>query len=479
MHGRRLRASAADPRRRLHGAARSVRPQPARDPVGPGRSDEEANRHAAIARRHLRPRLVRAAGDRATPSPARSRPWRPASRRTGYASTPEHRFIDEGYSGATLRPPGPRAAARRGGGRPARSCLRPLARPAGAPLRLPGPADRRVPPRRGRGRLPQPGDRPLAGGRPAAAGPGHGGRVRAGQDPGTQPPRQAARRARGCGQRPVGRAVRLSLHRQAGRWRRARATRSMEEEARVVRQIFGWVGQERVSIGEVCRRLQQAGLSDPHRQARLGSHDRVGHPQEPRLCRDGGFRQDPDRAARRSGCARCAAAANSPAAPTGSTTCHRASGSACRSRRWSRRRCSRPPRSSWRRTGAATGSTPVASAIFLQGLVVCRQCGYAYYGKAISLRAAKGKPRAYAYYRCCGSDAYRFGGQRVCANPQVRTDRLDEAVWHEVEQLLQDPSSDRGGVRAAPGCRRADRSASDLAAASRPRSPSCAAAWPG
>src|SRR3954464_13390913 len=76
----------------------------------------------------------------------------------------------------------------------------------------------------------------------------------------------------------------------------------------------------------------------------------------------------------------------------------------------------------------------------LQGLVVCRQCGYAYYGKAISLRSAKGKRRAYAYYRCCGSDADRFGGERLCANPQVRTDRLDEAVWREVERVLQDPS---------------------------------------
>src|SRR5512134_4192519 len=31
------------------------------------------------------------------------------------------------------------------------------------------------------------------------------------------------------------------------------------EEARVVRQIFDWVGQERASLQEVCRRLQQAG----------------------------------------------------------------------------------------------------------------------------------------------------------------------------------------------------------------------------
>src|SRR6201993_5552672 len=75
----------------------------------------------------------------------------------------------------------------------------------------------------------------------------------------------------------------------------------------------------------------------------------------------------------------------------------------------------------------------------LQGLLVCRRCGYAYYGKAISPRAAKGKRRDYAYYRCCGSDAYRFGGERLCANQQVRTDRLDEAVWREVERVLQDP----------------------------------------
>ena len=100
--------------------------------------------------------------------------------------------------------------------------------------------------------------------------------------------------------------------------------------------------------------------------------------------------------------------------------------------------CSRPPKSSSRRTGAATGSAH-GQRYLLQGLVVCRHCGYAYYGKAISLRSAKGKRRAYAYYRCCGTDAYRFGGQRVCANPQVRTDRLDEAVWREVERLLQDP----------------------------------------
>jgi len=84
--------------------------------------------------------------------------------------------------------------------------------------------------------------------------------------------------------------------------------------------------------------------------------------------------------------------------------------------------------------------SPEYARYLLQGLLVCHACGYAYYGKAISLRAAKGHRRDYAYYRCCGSDAYRFGGQRVCSNAQIRTDRLDEAVWREVERLLHDPA---------------------------------------
>ncbi len=38
----------------------------------------------------------------------------------------------------------------------------------------------------------------------------------------------------------------------------------------------------------------------------------------------------------------------------------------------------------------------------LQGLVTCKLCGYTYYGKAISNKSFKGKPRDYAYYRCIG-----------------------------------------------------------------------------
>src|SRR5919205_1920190 len=34
----------------------------------------------------------------------------------------------------------------------------------------------------------------------------------------------------------------------------------LEDEARIVRQIFAWIGRERISLGEVCRRLQQGGI---------------------------------------------------------------------------------------------------------------------------------------------------------------------------------------------------------------------------
>ena len=75
----------------------------------------------------------------------------------------------------------------------------------------------------------------------------------------------------------------------------------------------------------------------------------------------------------------------------------------------------------------------------LQGLVVCGHCRYAYYGKKISRAAAKGIQRNYAYYRCIGTDAYRFAGERVCTNPQIRTDLLDDIVWQQIVELLAHP----------------------------------------
>jgi site-specific DNA recombinase len=70
--------------------------------------------------------------------------------------------------------------------------------------------------------------------------------------------------------------------------------------------------------------------------------------------------------------------------------------------------------------------------------MVCPQCGHAFYGKPVSRASAKGKIH-YAYYRCIGTDAYRFGGERLCHNRQVRTDLLETAVWDDVRALLAEP----------------------------------------
>ena len=102
--------------------------------------------------------------------------------------------------------------------------------------------------------------------------------------------------------------------------------------------------------------------------------------------------------------------------------------------------CSPPSPNNWLRTGARQRQGRRGARYLLQGLLTCECCGYAYYGKQISLRSGKGKKRRYAYYRCTGTDAYRFGGQGVCHNKQVRTDLLEEAVWADVCALLKNPS---------------------------------------
>src|SRR5207244_2737568 len=38
-----------------------------------------------------------------------------------------------------------------------------------------------------------------------------------------------------------------------------------------------------------------------------------------------------------------------------------------------------------------------------------------------------------------GSDSYRFGGEAICSNQQLRTDMLDAAVWEEVCTVLAEP----------------------------------------
>jgi site-specific DNA recombinase len=210
------------------------------------------------------------------------------------------------------------------------------------------------------------------------------------------------------------------------------------EQARVVRQIFEWIGRDRLSIREVCRRLQNQGIRTATGRSRWDPSTVCGMLQNPAykgMAAFGKTRSGPMRP-------RLRPQRGAPAQP-----------------RWAYSTYDRPVdeqipipvpaivepdifdtvqeqlqenrrRQRERRQGAR---------YLLQGLVVCGTCGHAYYGQSVGLKAVKGKQRSYAYYRCIGNDAHRFEGQRLCANKSVRTDMLEPAVWQDVCTLLQDP----------------------------------------
>jgi site-specific DNA recombinase len=70
----------------------------------------------------------------------------------------------------------------------------------------------------------------------------------------------------------------------------------------------------------------------------------------------------------------------------------------------------------------------------LQGLLVCSECGYALYRTCT--RTSK---RKLYYYRCLGSDGYRYPNGCKCVNRPIRQDSLDELVWKQVMRLFEDP----------------------------------------
>lgn len=71
----------------------------------------------------------------------------------------------------------------------------------------------------------------------------------------------------------------------------------------------------------------------------------------------------------------------------------------------------------------------------LQGLSACVNCGYGYYRTSTTTTSGK---KIY-YYRCLGSDDYRYEGGRVCTNKPVRADYLDTLVWDHIIGMIADP----------------------------------------
>ena len=210
------------------------------------------------------------------------------------------------------------------------------------------------------------------------------------------------------------------------------------EQAAIVRQIFEWVGRDRLSIGEVCRRLRQQGTLSPGGKS-IWDHSSVWSMlKNPAFYGRAAFgktrvgeRRPQARAMRR-----CDSKASHRAISIYDTSVTEQISisvpeiiseelfATVQTQLTANQHVSRE-----RRTGARH---------LLQGLVTCACCKYSFYGKRVSNSAPHSKSR-YAYYRCVGMDAYRFGGQRICQNTQVRADALDEAVWNDAQQLLRDP----------------------------------------
>ncbi|MGH8900679.1 MAG: recombinase zinc beta ribbon domain-containing protein [Egibacteraceae bacterium] len=71
----------------------------------------------------------------------------------------------------------------------------------------------------------------------------------------------------------------------------------------------------------------------------------------------------------------------------------------------------------------------------LKGLLACQRCSYAYYRTSTTTS----KHKLY-YYRCLGSDAWRYEHGAVCDARPVRADQLDTLVWDHVMRLLSDPA---------------------------------------
>jgi site-specific DNA recombinase len=212
----------------------------------------------------------------------------------------------------------------------------------------------------------------------------------------------------------------------------------LPEEAQVVRQVFEWVGLERLSINEASRRLTKMDvntrtgknvwdratiwdmLKNPAYQGKAAfGKTRVG-PMLPRLRAQRGQSLQPRRAQ-----STYAVPDNEWLTIPVPEIISESLFSVVQDQLQENQRRARIGQRGAR--------------YLLQGLLVCAGCGYAYYGKPVSLKSSKGRLRTYAYYRCIGSDAYRFGGQRICSNTQVRTDRLEDAVWQEVRGLLENP----------------------------------------
>jgi site-specific DNA recombinase len=212
----------------------------------------------------------------------------------------------------------------------------------------------------------------------------------------------------------------------------------VESEAPIVRLIFAWIGLERMSLRAVCRRLQQMGcqtrrgstywhastiremLNNPAYIGRAAFGRARFLPPRPRLRPIRGHLKPSPRATSRIPMPR-EEWIEIPVPPIVDPAVFEAVRAQLEENR--RRKRERQRGQCW----------------LLQGLTVCRRCGYAYYGKIAPRSRPYDPMNTLRYYRCTGADGYRFSGNAVCNNGPVRGDQLEQEVWDQVQALLEEP----------------------------------------
>jgi site-specific DNA recombinase len=202
------------------------------------------------------------------------------------------------------------------------------------------------------------------------------------------------------------------------------------ERARVVQQIFAWVARERVSLSEVCRRLQARGepspsgrrhwqtstitnvLNNPAYKGTAAYGARQVVPRRPRLRPPVGKPE----------VARCpySVQRSTPLAfvPVPALVSEEDFAAVAEQMAENRERYRQ------RRAGARH---------LLQGLAVCASCGYGCHG------LFRGDRRRYRYYRCGGHQALGADPATRCQSRMIRAEHLEEAVWRDVRALLAHP----------------------------------------
>jgi site-specific DNA recombinase len=205
------------------------------------------------------------------------------------------------------------------------------------------------------------------------------------------------------------------------------------EQAAVVRQVFAWVAHERCSINEVCRRLKRQGVPSP-----------TGRPSWNRSMIAAMLNNPAYKGAAAFGRRRVCPRLPRLRPPRGSGPQPRHDRSVCRAERDQWIEIPVPgivSEGEFEAVGEQLAENrrrhrrhAAGARYLLQGLLVCKQCGYAY-----SSRTSISRGKSRAYYGCTRARGDALGEGKRCENRTIRTERLEAAVWEDVCLLLRDP----------------------------------------